>query len=198
MLHNHLNTSAKSADQNPWTTHSSDVHYDNPWIRVTEHQVTHPNGDPGIYGVVHMKNTATGVVAVDGDGCTWLVGQYRYPLNAYSWEIPEGGAPEGSSPLDGAKRELLEETGLEADSWTHLQTAHLSNSVTDEVAEIYLATGVRCVATPAPEASEELTLKRLPLREAVDMVGSGEITDAVSILGLLLAWKRVGRLTEPS
>jgi 8-oxo-dGTP pyrophosphatase MutT (NUDIX family) len=174
---------------NPWITHSSDIPYDNPWIRVTEHQVTHPNGDPGIYGVVHMKNTATGVVPVDDEGFTWLVGQWRYPLGVYSWEIPEGGAPEGEDPLVGAKRELLEETGLTAEEWTPLQRVHLSNSVTDEVAEIYLACGLKKVSDPKPEASEELTLKRLTLKEAVGMVHAGEITDAVSVIGLMQAWK---------
>ena len=180
-----------SSPENPWTTYQSEIHYDNPWIRVTEHQVTHPNGDPGIYGVVHLKNVATGIVPLDAEGFTWLVGQYRYPLNAYSWEIPEGGAPEGTDPLQGAKRELLEETGLQAEEWTHLQTTHLSNSVTDEVAEIFLARKLIRVSDPKPEASEELTLKRLPLKDAVEMVHRGEITDAVSIIGLLQAWTEI-------
>jgi len=183
-----------SSPENPWTTHNTETRYDNAWIRVTEHQVTHPNGDPGIYGVIHMKNIATGIVPVDEEGFTWLVGQWRYPLHAYSWEIPEGGAPEGTEPLAGAKRELLEETGLQAQEWTLLQTAHLSNSVTDEVAQIFLATGLEQVAEPTPEASEDLKLKRLPLEEAVEMVHRGEITDAVSVIGLLQAWKRERRL----
>lgn len=176
----------KSSEQNPWVTHASEKKYENPWITVTEHQVSHPNGDLGIYGVVHMKNRAVGVVPVDNEGCTWLVGQYRYTLEEYSWEIPEGGADPGD-PLSGAQRELLEETGLEADDWTHLQTVHLSNSVTNERAEIYLAQGVRKVAEPTPEASEELTLKRLPLAEAVALVERGEITDSMSVIGLLIA-----------
>lgn len=182
---------------NPWKTEQSSVPYDNPWIRVTEHQVIHPNGEPGIYGVVHMKNVATGIVPVDEEGCTWLVGQWRYPLNAFSWEIPEGGAPEGEDPLQGAQRELLEETGFEAQDWCHLQTLHTSNSVTDEVGEIYLARHLKRVSDPNPEASEELTLKRLPLKEAVEMVASGEITDAVSIIGLLRAWDIVGQAFLP-
>lgn len=180
----------KSPEQNPWTTKSSDVKYSNPWIEVTEHQVIHPNGEEGIYGVVEMKNIATGVVPVDGEGNTWLVGQYRYPLKTYSWEIPEGGAG-GQDPLKAAQRELLEETGLEAEQWTHLLTSHLSNSVTSEVAEIFLAQGIRKVAEPTPEASEELALQKLPLRKAVEMVHAGEITDAVSIMGLLRAAESV-------
>ncbi|MDF3128688.1 NUDIX hydrolase [Kiritimatiellaeota bacterium B1221] len=173
-------------DVDPWKTHSSEVTYDNPWIQVTEHQVTHPDGSPGIYGVVHMKNIATGVVPVDEEGFTWLVGQWRYCLNAYSWEIPEGGALD-EDPLAGAKRELLEEAGLSADQWELLQTIHTSNSVTDEVAHIYLATGIRKEAEPTPEPSEQLTLKRLPLAEAVEMVMTGRITDAISVAGLLRA-----------
>lgn len=175
--------------KNPWTTHHTESRYDNPWIRVTEHQVVHPNGDPGIYGVVHMKNIATGIVPVDEEGYTWLVGQWRYPLEAYSWEIPEGGAPEGTDPLAGAKRELLEETGMTATDWTPLGTVHTSNSVTDETAKLYLARGLDIVSDPRPEASEELRQKRLPLREAVEMVVRNEITDAVSIVGLLKAWR---------
>lgn len=172
---------------NPWTTTKSKLMYDNAWIRVTEHEVIHPNGDPGIYGVVHMKHVATGIVPVDAEGCTWLVGQWRYPLADYSWEIPEGGAAEGEDPLVGAQRELLEETGLAAGEWTPLHTVHTSNSVTDELAELYLARDLRQVSEPNPEASEELRLRRLPLAEAVEMVHAGQISDAVSVVGLLRA-----------
>lgn len=182
-------------EQDPWQTFESRVMYDNPWIRVTEHQVCRPDGSPGIYGVVHMKNHATGVVPVDGEGFTWLVGQWRYCLNAYSWEIPEGGAlTEG--PLSGAKRELLEETGLTADSWEQIQVLHTSNSVTDEVATIYLARGIHCGSEPDPESTEKLKLWRLPLSEAVAMVHRGEITDAVSVAGLLRADIRLREISD--
>ncbi len=173
-------------EENPWKTTESKVTYDNPWIQVTEHQVLHPDGSPGIYGVVHMKNIATGVVPVDDEGFTWLVGQWRYCLNAYSWEIPEGGAL-AEDPLSGAKRELLEETGLTAERWELLQTIHTSNSVTDEIAHIYLARGIKKVAAPTPESSEQLKLRRVMLGDAVEMVDRGEITDAVSVAGLLKA-----------
>jgi 8-oxo-dGTP pyrophosphatase MutT (NUDIX family) len=170
--------------ENSWRTHESRVMYDNPWIRVTEHRVTQPAGTPGIYGVVSMKNVATGIVVLDEDGYTWLVGQWRYTLGAYSWEIPEGGAG-GEDPLTAAKRELLEETGLEAESWEPLMTLHTSNSVTDEVAKLFVARGIRQVAEPRPEDSEDICAWRLPLSEAVAMVERGEITDAVSVAGLL-------------
>ncbi|MGA0369769.1 MAG: NUDIX domain-containing protein [Kiritimatiellia bacterium] len=172
---------------NPWRTHNSREAYDNPWIRVTEHQVTHPDGSPGIYGVVHMKNVATGVVPVDEEGFTWLVGQWRYCLEAYSWEIPEGGGDLQQDSLSAAKRELREETGLTARRWEFLQEIHTSNSVTDEVAHIFLALDIEEAGEPCPDPSEELQLRRLPLAEAVEMVKRGEITDAVSVVGLLRA-----------
>lgn len=172
--------------KNPWVTYESRVVYDNPWIQVTQHQVRQPSGTPGIYGEVHMKNVATGVVVMDGD-YTWLVGQWRYTLNAYSWEIPEGGAPMGEAPLAAAQRELLEETGLVAEVWEHLLTVHTSNSVTDELGEIYVAREVRKVAEPSPEPSEDLQVKRLLFSEALAMVDRGEITDAISVAGLLKA-----------
>jgi 8-oxo-dGTP pyrophosphatase MutT (NUDIX family) len=154
---------------------------------VSHHQVIQPSGTEGRYGVVHMKNIATGVVPIDEEGYTWLVGQWRYPLNAYSWEIPEGGGDPHRSSLEAIQRELLEETGLEASEWTFIQELHLSNSVTDELAHIYFAKGIKQVAAPSPEPSEKLTLQRLPLAEAIQMVEQGEITDAISVVGLLKA-----------
>jgi 8-oxo-dGTP pyrophosphatase MutT (NUDIX family) len=170
--------------QSPWTTHEHRVMYDNPWIRVTESRVTHPSGDPGIYGVVDMKHIATGVVVLDGDH-TWLVGQWRYPLGQYSWEIPQGGAPHGEDAQTAAQRELREETGLEAAQWSHLGTVHLSNSVTNERGELYLAQDIRRAGRPEPEASEDLQAKRVPFQQALSMVDKGEITDAMTVLGLL-------------
>jgi 8-oxo-dGTP pyrophosphatase MutT (NUDIX family) len=171
----------------PWQTHETRVVYDNPWIQVREDRVTQPAGGPGIYGVVHMKHVATGVVALEDDGRVWLVGQWRYTLNAYSWEIPEGGAAPGEEPLTAIQRELREETGLEAQHWKLLQIAHTSNCVTDEVAYIYLARGLRRICDPDPEPTEQLRLQTLPLEEALDRVARGEIRDAVSVIGLLRA-----------
>lgn len=174
-----------SDEGNPWRTHEARTVYDNPWIRVTEYRVTRPAGGAGIYGVVHMKHVATGVVALEENGQVWLVGQWRYTLGAYSWEIPEGGAAPGEDPLVAAKRELLEETGMEAETWTPLQTLHTSNCVTDEVAHIYLARGLRRVGDPRPDPTEVLRVRCVPLTEALRMVRVGEITDAVSVAGLL-------------
>lgn len=169
--------------ENPWRTISTKLVYENPWIRVHENSVVRPDGELGIYGVVHFKNKAIGILAVE-DGHIYLVGQYRYTLNAYSWEIPEGGCPEGEEPLVAAKRELEEETGLLAANWEMIGQAHLSNSVTDEHAVWFLATdlsqGVR-----KPEGTERLLSRRVTLAEALEMIRTGAITDALSLLAIL-------------
>ena len=167
----------------PWTVLSQKDVYENPWIRLTHHEVLTPAQTPGIYGLVHYKNLAIGVVPVDAEGHTYLVGQYRFPLDAYSWEIPEGGGAHGVDPLDSAARELREETGLVARNWWKILEADLSNSVSDERAVAYLAWGL----TPGesePEATEELVVKRVPLAEAFRMVAAGEIRYALSVLSL--------------
>lgn len=170
------------AANNPWLTLSSRRVYDNPWISVREDAVVRPDGESGIYGVVHYKNLAVGVLAVEEDH-VFLVGQYRYPLERYSWEIPEGGCPEGEEPLRAAQRELREETGLEAARWRMLGEAHLSNSVSDEYAVWFLATGL-VRGTARPEGTEKLDVRRVPLRDALAMALDGGITDALSILAL--------------
>lgn len=168
---------------NPWKTKNSRVVYDNAWIRVREDEVVRPDGKPGIYGVVHFKNTAIGVLAIDENDKIWLVGQYRYALDCYSWEIPEGGCREPETHLDAAKRELMEETGLIASNWTRLGAAFLSNSVCDEQSVFYLATGLT-QGTASPEGTEQLAYKHVPFDEALHMVMSGEITDALSVLAI--------------
>jgi 8-oxo-dGTP pyrophosphatase MutT (NUDIX family) len=167
---------------NPWRTLGSRRVYENPWISVREDSVIRPDGEPSIYGVVHYKNTAVGVLPVEDDH-VYLVGQYRYPLARYSWEIPEGGCPEDEEPLQAAQRELREETGLEAESWHRLGEAYLSNSVADEYAVWFLATDL-IPGEQQPEGTEVIGVRRVPLREAVAMVLDGRITDALSALAL--------------
>jgi 8-oxo-dGTP pyrophosphatase MutT (NUDIX family) len=148
--------------------------------------VINPGGGKGIYGKVRFKNLAIGILPVDDQGLTWLVGQYRFPLEAYSWEIPEGGGDPAIPPVDSARRELLEETGLVAREWTGLLEMHLSNSVTDERAIIFLARGLE-QRQAAPEETEELAIRRLPFEEAYQMVERGEITDSMSVAAILKA-----------
>jgi 8-oxo-dGTP pyrophosphatase MutT (NUDIX family) len=164
--------------------------YENPWIRVTHENVLTPAGTAGIYGVVHFKSRAVGVVPLDSDGCVWLVKQFRYTLNQYSIEIPEGGSPLSEDMLDTAMRELREETGLTASEWTHLLDIHTSNSVTDESGAIYLARGLVQGATDF-ETTEDIEVLRLPLAEAIDWIFAGKITDSLSVMGLLAAERRI-------
>lgn len=173
-------------ENNPWQTLESELKYDNNWISVTEHQVINPSGGKGIYGEVHFKNIAIGILPLDENYNTWLVGQYRYPLKAYSWEIPEGGGPLGKEPLDGAKRELLEETGMSAKNWQEIQRMHLSNSVSDELSIIYIATDL-IQGIAMPEETEQLVVKKLPFEEAYQMVLNGKITDSMSVAAILKA-----------
>jgi 8-oxo-dGTP pyrophosphatase MutT (NUDIX family) len=171
-------------EDNPWKITSQKNIYDNSWINVTEYQVINPAGNPGIYGKVHYKNLAIGVLPLDDELNTYLVGQYRFPLNQYSWEMPEGGGPEGSDPLESAKRELLEETGLKASQWTEIQRLHLSNSVSDELSILYLARGLEQFEAE-PEETEQLIIKKVPFAEMYRMVCNGEITDAMTVAAVL-------------
>ncbi len=171
---------------NPWRVLSSAVKYQNPWISVREDQVLNPGGGAGIYGVVTMKNKAIGIIPVDAQGNTWLVGQYRYPLSEYSWEIPMGGGPVALDVLESARRELREETGLSASRWTRIARLHTSNSVTDEEGFVFLAEDLTAGATE-PEETEDLRLWKLPLAEAVQMAMDDRITDGISVAGLLKA-----------
>jgi 8-oxo-dGTP pyrophosphatase MutT (NUDIX family) len=170
--------------ENPWKTKSVLDIYDNPWIKLEEHQVVIPSGKDGIYGKVHFKNKALGIIPLDESGNTWLVGQYRYPLDEYSWEIPMGGGPENEDVLKSAQRELKEETGITASKWTKIMRIHTSNSVTDEEGFVFLAEGLTMGQTEFEE-TEQLKVIKLPLKEAVEKVMSGEITDGISIAGLL-------------
>ncbi|MBC6696668.1 NUDIX domain-containing protein [Hymenobacter puniceus] len=180
--------SSLDENHNPWQVLGSEVKYHNPWISVREDQVLNPGGGRGIYGVVTMKNKALGIVPVDEAGNTWLVGQYRYPLSEYSWEIPMGGGPVELDILESAQRELREETGLTARRWTNIARLHTSNSVTDEEGFVFLAEDL-IPGELEPEETEDLRLWKLPLADAVQMVMDNRITDAVSVAGLLKAEK---------
>jgi len=175
----------------PWKTISTKVVYDNNWIKVTHRDVINPSGNSGIYGVVEFKNLAIGIVPIDEDGYTWLVRQFRYTLDQYTWEIPEGGCPIGETPIEAAQRELQEETGLTAKKWTKIAQFHTSNSVTDEYGEVFLAENLT-MGEQALEDSEDIIVKRLPLKEAYQMVLDGEITDSVSMIGLMKAYLSFG------
>ncbi|MBS1600515.1 MAG: NUDIX hydrolase [Bacteroidetes bacterium] len=166
--------------KNPWTILSEKKIYQNNWISLTEFEVINPNGGKGIYGKVHFKGVAVGVLPLDESLNTYLVGQYRFPLDAFSWEIPEGGGDPSIDPVESAKRELLEETGLVASEWIPILNMHLSNSVSDEYAVLFLARGLE-QRTPMPEETEKLVVKKLPFEEAYQMVEKGLITDSMSV-----------------
>jgi 8-oxo-dGTP pyrophosphatase MutT (NUDIX family) len=168
----------------PWAVASEKIVYDNPWITLTEYQTIAPTGRPALYGKVSFKNRAIGVVPLHADGTVTLVGQHRFPHANYSWEIPEGGAPLDEDPLDGAKRELAEEVGLEAADWRRILTMELSNSITDEVCHGYLALGLTPTAT-APDETEDLAVVRVPFGQALDAAVSGHMPDSLTVALLL-------------
>jgi 8-oxo-dGTP pyrophosphatase MutT (NUDIX family) len=171
------------ATQNPWQRLSRAVVYQNPWIVVYHDDVLRPDGAPGIYGLVHYRNRAVAIVALDAQDRVLLVGQYRYTLDRYSWEVPEGGAAEGEDLLAAAQRELREETGFTARHWQQIARAHLSNSVSDEEAFCFLATDLTA-GVAEPEGTERLQARWLPFAEALAMTADGRITDALAMVAL--------------
>jgi len=174
-------------EHNPWKTLKSEEVYESAWIKVMRHECLNPANKPAIYSVVNFKNLAIGILPLDKDHNTWLVGQYRYPLNAYSWEIPEGGGPLGTDPKESAKRELKEETGIIATEFTEIMRLHLSNSATDELAIVYLAQNLSFEESE-PEESEILQVKKIHINEAFKMVNEGKITDAISVAAIMKVW----------
>ncbi|ADQ16029.1 NUDIX hydrolase [Leadbetterella byssophila DSM 17132] len=169
---------------NKWKKLDSQTVYENPWIEVQHHEVINPSGGKGIYGQVNFKNLAIGIVPLDKEGNTYLVGQHRFPIDEYSWEIPEGGCPHDEDILDCAKRELLEETGLRAEKWTQISKIHTSNSVCNETGFIFLAEELT-QGEAEPEETEDLVVRKVSLEEAFQMVMKDEITDSLSIAGIL-------------
>jgi ADP-ribose pyrophosphatase len=169
---------------NPWKTLSSEKVHESPWIRVTKHDVLNPAGNPGTYSIVHFKNLAIGIIPLDKNHNTWLVGQYRYPIEQYSWEIPEGGGSLHVDPIDSAKRELKEETGIVAGKWTKIQEMHLSNSASDEFCILYLAQNLEFEASE-PEDTEQLEVRKVPFEALYQMVLNGEITDSLTVTAAL-------------
>ena len=167
-----------------WKKLSSRTVWENDWMQVFEDEVINPGGGKNRYGHVHFKNRAVAIIPLDRNDNVWLVGQERYTLNAWSWELPMGGAPLSEESLDAAKRELKEETGLSAKTWTEVMRLHPSNSITDELGIVYLAEGLT-EGKSELEETEDIEIRKLPLDDAVAMVHAGEITDAISAAGLL-------------
>ncbi len=171
-------------NKNPWQQKSDKIAYENNWIRVHHQEVITPGGTEGIYGLIHFKNLAIGIIALDEQNNTWVVGQYRYPLKKYSWEIPEGGGILGIDPLISAKRELLEECGIEAAHWEKILEMDLSNSATDEHAIIFVARELSYTKSE-PEETEELQIKKIPFEELYQKVMEGHYQDAITVAGVL-------------
>jgi len=169
---------------NPWEILSSETKMDTPWVTVKFHKVLNPSKQEGIYGVTYFKNLAIGILPLDENLNTWIVGQYRFPTDCYSWEMPEGGGKLDIDPLISAKRELKEETGIEAANWRLIQKLHLSNSSTDEEALLYVATGLS-FGESEPEPSEQLIIKKIHFDEMYQMVCDGQITDAMTVAAAL-------------
>jgi len=178
---------------NPWKTLSTQPVYNNAWIKVEEHQVINPGGSNGIYGKVSFKNQAVGIIPIDEAGNTWIVGQHRYTLNEWSWEIPMGGSPKKEDKVKAAQRELEEETGLISNEIIELLHLHPSNSITDEQGYVYLATKLSEGVQALEDTEKDIQVKKMPFNEVLEMAKNGEITDAISVAGifyLALNWNQ--------
>jgi 8-oxo-dGTP pyrophosphatase MutT (NUDIX family) len=175
---------APNEHTNPWKTKTDTISYENNWIEVHHQEVITPAGTDGIYGLVHFKNLAIGIIPLDEENNTWIVGQFRFPLKKYSWEIPEGGGKIGVDPIVSAQRELLEECGIVAQHWELILEMDLSNSATDEHALLYVARGLSFTQSE-PEETEDLQVKKVPFETLYQMVKSGEVQDAMTVAAVL-------------
>lgn len=171
---------------NNWKKLSGRIAYDNPWVQIDEHMVKTPAGTDGIYGIVHFKTNAIAIIPLDEEVNTWIVGQWRYPLGSFEWEVPEGGCPLGTLPEATALRELKEETGLEAGSLQLILEMQLSNSTTNEVSYTYIARDLK-MTEAEPEETEDLHIRKLPFQELYEMTMRGEIRDGLSVASILKA-----------
>jgi ADP-ribose pyrophosphatase len=177
-------TDKKPASGNPWQTLSTELEFENPWFAITTHDTVAPDGSRPRYGKISFKNRAVAIIPLDDEQHTWLVGQWRFPLGEYSWELPMGGAPRNEDLEAAATRELKEETGLTATRLRPILKMHVSNSVTDEEGYVFLAEGLIPGNTEFGE-TEDLAVHRLQFSEALAMVMDGRITDGISIAGIL-------------
>lgn len=168
--------------KNPWKTLSTKIVRSNPWFKLREDRVIRPDGKPGTYSFI-LAPRAVGVVPCFQDGTVLLVGQYRYPLDAYSWEIPEGGSREQEQPIQTARRELREETGYRAGTFKSLGILHTSNCFTDEVAHLFYATDLK-PGKDDQDGTEQIVTRRLPFKEAWQMAVDGKITDSLTLVAL--------------
>ncbi len=181
-------TDSEGVRVGPWVRRATAVPYANPWIQVEHHEVSDPSGKVGVYGVVRFKHLALGCVPLHEDGTVTLVGQHRYPLDQWSWEVPEGGGRKDHDPLDEIRRELKEETGLTATEWIPLGSLHTSNSVSDETAMLWLARGLAEGERQLDSTEGDLQVKRIPFEEAFQMAVDGRLTDSITVAAILRAW----------
>ncbi|MEN9855199.1 MAG: hypothetical protein RL186_1185 [Pseudomonadota bacterium] len=176
--------SAQKSD--PFVLIDSEIVYENPWIRVEHQSVIRPDGKDGVYGIVHFANRAVAIMPIEDNGDVWLVGQWRRPTKSWSWEIPEGGVPHHEDLEVGAKRELREETGLQADHLLRVLDFDISNSVSDEVGTSFIAYGLT-QGLCAPEGTEVIEVRRVHFTVLMAEIEAGLIRDSLTLATALRA-----------
>jgi len=181
-------------NKNPWKTISSKQIYESPWISLQVDEVINPAGQNSTYSITKFKKLAVGVLPIDTEGYTYLVGQWRYPFAKYTWEIPEGGGDFNDLPQESAARELKEETGISAKNWEKIVEMDMSNSATNEVAHIFLATNLN-FGKSEPDDDEEIEVKKIHFDKLYTMVLKGEITDSLTVAAVLKYKLMLNKLT---